>query len=255
MRIVMFARVPRWYSFREDRLAKRIAAEGHEIAGIVVEKVKTRAALREWLFKLGPRMMIKKMVQKGLRLAGVKGAAPKTTAGARPIENYPPCHAPVYHVDSHNSPECVEIVRKLQPKVLMLRGCGIIKKQIIEIPEIGVINPHYALLPAYRGMDVTEWSALHGDPCAVSVHWVSEAVDVGAVLAYRHIEVERNDTLGRLREKAAVLAAELLSTALSKIEAGVAKPMTVPAVEGRQYFVMHPRLRQAAELRLRNLPS
>ena len=47
MRIVMFARVPGWYSFKQDRLVKRLQADGHEIIGIVVEQTKTLASLRE----------------------------------------------------------------------------------------------------------------------------------------------------------------------------------------------------------------
>src|SRR6185295_10790436 len=65
----------------------------------------------------------------------------------------------VYRVASHNSKETVEIVSGLKPDVLVLRGCGIIKSAILQIPRVATINPHYALLPAYRGMDVTEWSA------------------------------------------------------------------------------------------------
>jgi hypothetical protein len=64
MRIVMFARVPGWYSFHQDRLARRLQAEGHEIVGIVVEKTKTLATLREWFHALGPRVMIEKIFKK-----------------------------------------------------------------------------------------------------------------------------------------------------------------------------------------------
>src|SRR5262245_59090378 len=107
MRIVMFARVPGWYSFQHDRLAKRFKAEGHEIGGIVVEKTKTINSLREWMHKLGPRVMIRKIFKK---IVGSKASQRSLENGMRPAENYPPCDAPVYHIASHNSDGCVEII-------------------------------------------------------------------------------------------------------------------------------------------------
>ena len=249
MRIVMFARVPRWYSFKQDRLAKRLQAEGHEIIGIVVEQTKTLASLREWWHKYGSRVMMRKVASKLGRQAGMTSRSQEQNANLG--DKLPPCDAPVHFIASHNSDECVQVVKRLQPEVIVLRGCGIVKKQVLAVPTLGTINPHYAVLPAYRGMEVTEWSALHGDPCAVCVHWVTEAVDAGGVIASRPINVERGDDIGNLREKAAVIAAELLAEALIKIQSGVARPRFMPIVEGRQYFVMHPRLRQLAEMRLR----
>ena len=248
MRLVMFARVPRWYSFKQDRLAKRLQAEGHEIVGIVVEQTRTLASLLEWRHKYGSRVLIEKVASK---LVGRTGRTSTPRQHTKLDDRLPPCDAPVYYVASHNSDECVGILKRLRPEVIVLRGCGIIKKQVLAVPTLGTINPHYGVLPAYRGMEVTEWSVLHGDPCAVSVHWVSEAVDTGGVIASRTINVERGDHLGHLREKAAVLAAELLVEALDIIQSGAARPRVMPTDEGRQYFVMHPRLRHLAEMRLR----
>ncbi len=53
MRIVLFSRVPRWYSFKNERLASRLTNDGHEIAGVVVEQTATLKSLREWTKKLG----------------------------------------------------------------------------------------------------------------------------------------------------------------------------------------------------------
>ena len=46
-------------------------------------------------------------------------------------------------------------MKRLQPEVIVLRGCGIVNKQVLAIPTLGTINPHYAVLPAYRGMETT----------------------------------------------------------------------------------------------------
>ncbi|HEV2915228.1 MAG TPA: formyl transferase [Pyrinomonadaceae bacterium] len=260
MRLVLFSRVPRWYSFRQDRFVKRLVADGHEIAAVVVERTKTLKSIREWMFKLGPRVFFEKAVSNSLRLTGLRraaavGPASPTTADAAARRPLPESvNPPVHLVDSHNSPACVELVRSLRPDVIVLRGCGIVRKQILDIPRVGTINPHYALLPAYRGMDVTEWSALHGDPVAVSVHTVNEGVDTGTVLASRLVKVERGDTVGMLRDKSAALAVDLIAETLANLEAGRALPRRAePGAAGRQYFVMHPRLRRLADERLKRI--
>jgi len=255
MRIVLFSRVPRWYSFRADRVIQRLACDGHEILAVVAERASTLASLREWLWKFGPRVFIEKSAKKLLRLAGLKhasqGAPGQRLRAADKQAVTPAVDFFVRFVDSHNSPECVELVYSLRPDVLVLRGCGILKQPILAAARLGAINPHYAALPAYRGVDVTEWAALHGDPVAVSVHFVTEQVDAGAVIVSRQIPVEPGDTTGKLRDKSAAAAAELLAEALNKLEAGAAPLLAAPGVVGRQYFTMHPRLRQLADLRLK----
>jgi folate-dependent phosphoribosylglycinamide formyltransferase PurN len=254
MRIVLFSRVPRWYSFRGDRLVTRLVREGHEVVGVVVERVPTLVSFREWMMKLGPGLCLTKAVTKILRLLGLKkapvsGVPSGDSAGASRRQPSPPVHV----VESHNSSTCVEVVKALKPDVIILRGCGIIKWPILEIPKLGTINPHYAELPTYRGMDVTEWAALHGDPVAVSVHFVAEGVDTGAILAHRRVPVERGDTVGGLRDKSAAIAVELFVEVLAKLKAGTSVPRTQPMTEGKQYFTMHPRLRRLANERLRRI--
>jgi methionyl-tRNA formyltransferase len=229
---------------------RRLTAEGHDVVGIVAERTDSVASIREWLWKLGPRVFVGKAIKKGLRRFGVK-SGPVSSKRSSDNQNSIVVNPKMYRVASHNSPETVEIVRSLRPDVIILRGCGIIRKPILDIPKVGTINPHYALLPAYRGMDVTEWSALHGDPVSVSVHIVNEGVDTGSVLVSRSVDVEPGDTLGELRDKSAALAVDLIADALNLVVDGVA--FAKDADEGRQYYVMHPRLRNLANARLKRL--
>ena len=246
MRIVLFSRVPRWYSFRNERLASHLAGEGFEIVGVVVEEVPTYEALREWTKKLGWGVFIRKL---GQRITGKKNVSISNDQAYIPKTEVSP---KVYHFKSHNSPECIEQVKELKPDVIVLRGCGIIKKSVLEVPKIGVINPHYALLPDFRGMDVTEWSALHGEPIAVSVHTVNKGVDTGTVLQSEIIEPAAGDTVGSLRDKSAALAVKLIKAALVDLKNGKSFPKNQMNNGGRQFFKMHPRLKDLANRRLQN---
>lgn len=247
MKIVLFSRVPRWYSFKNERLARRLAAEGHTVAGVVVEQTKTLDSIQEWRRKLGFSVFAQKATKK---IFSRNGHSP--TNGSAKL---PEINPPVFFVRKHNSAECEAILRKLQPDIAVLRGCGILKKNILEVPRIGAINPHYALLPDFRGMDVTEWSVLHDAPVAVSIHAVGEGVDTGAVLLSRQIEIAAEDTTGSLRDKCAALAVDLIVEALRDIEkTGELPRAETNGVGGKQFFQMHERLRELAnrKISLRN---
>ena len=248
MKIVLFSRVPRWYSFKNERLARRLTANGHEVCGVIVEQTSTVKSLREWGKKLGWDVFFKKVGQK------IFGR--KTAQTVEKTTNLPPVSPKVFFVNSHNSPECAEILEKITPDLIVLRGCGIIKKRVLDIPKIGVINPHYAKLPDFRGMDVTEWSVLHGADVAVSVHTVNEGVDTGVVLKYREIEPTTEDTVGSLRDKSAALVVDLLAEAVEDFANGKEFPhVETMEAGGKQYFQMHERLKNLANLRLRNFPQ
>lgn len=249
MKVVLFSRVPRWYSFKNERLASHLAAEGFEVIGVIVEEVPTIKALKEWTKKLGFGVFVKKVAQ---RLTGKKNVSSDEKQNQEMQLSKVPTSPNVYHFASHNSPECIEKVKELSPDVIVLRGCGIIKKAMLDVPKIGVINPHYALLPDFRGMDVTEWSALHGDPIAVSVHSVNKGVDTGTVLKSETIEPTVEDTVGSLRDKSAALAVKLLKDALVDLREGKEFPENQMNDGGRQFFKMHPRLKELANQRLQS---
>jgi methionyl-tRNA formyltransferase len=121
---------------------------------------------------------------------------------------------------------------------------------MLMVPRLGTINAHYGLLPAYRGMNVTEWSVSRGDPVGVTVHFVDEGVDTGPILAREEIAIDPGDTLATLRRKHQDIAARLLVRTTLELRDGTARAAAQELDQGRQYYRMHPALRRAAEARL-----
>lgn len=241
VRIVVLARGPWWLRMRHDRLATALASAGYEISGIVVERHPTRAALADWTGKLGARLVVRKGLDRLLgRKPGVSlDDRPETAARA----------FPVYRVGQHNSAECVALLRRLSPDLVVLRGARIIGPELLAIPRVGTLNAHYGKLPEFRGVDATEWAVFHGEQPMVSVHWVLRGVDTGAVVTSGVVAIEPGDTLGRLRDKSAVLARQLLVDSVRQITAAGLGPSAAPAA-GRQFYKMHPRLRELAQRQL-----
>ena len=66
----------------------------------------------------------------------------------------------LYFVPKHNSEECENLLRSLEPRLVVLGGVGIIGKPLLSIARDGVINCHPGLIPEYRGCCCVEWSML-----------------------------------------------------------------------------------------------
>jgi hypothetical protein len=141
-------------------------------------------------------------------------------------------------------------LRRLAPDVLVLVGAPIVPAALLAVPRLGTVNAHYGLLPAYRGMNVTEWSVLRGDPVGVSVHLVEEGIDTGPILLRQEIAIARAETFASLRRKHQDVAADLLVRACLQLLDGAARPEPQAPADGRQYYRMHPALRRRAETRL-----
>lgn len=147
-------------------------------------------------------------------------------------------------VGSVNAPVAIDAVRRLRVDVLLSAVAELYRPAMIAAPTIGILNAHMASLPAFRGMNVLEWSALLGHPLGVTVHFVAARVDTGDVLLHRGIPIAPGDTLDTLRAKSVALNVELMTEAVAGLKAGTASRQKSADVEGRQYFVMHPRLRE-----------
>jgi hypothetical protein len=141
-------------------------------------------------------------------------------------------------------------MRGLAPDLAVLMGADIVPPPVLAVPPLGTINAHYGLLPAYRGMNVTEWSVLCGDPVGVTIHLVDGGVDTGPMLLREEVPLTPGETFETLRRKHQDVAARLLVEAVLQIRGGTARPVPQVPEQGRQYYRMHPALRRAAEARL-----
>lgn len=95
---------------------------------------------------------------------------------------------PLGYFDNINHPDFVKVLSLLQPDLIVLGGAPIIKKPVIEIPRIGILNSHPGVLPSAKGMDVVAHSILDNLPLGVTVFKVDEGIDSGPILLTRYID-------------------------------------------------------------------
>ena len=153
-----------------------------------------------------------------------------------------------------NSKEAVEIIRKHKIDLLVhLGGGGILKQPILEAATLGTLNAHMGLLPAYRGMNVTEWALWNDDPVGCTVHLIDRGIDTGAIILVRRVDVTGEESVAKARERVnQAQIAELSEVLRYAIAAGQLPPLVAQSREaGLQYFTMHPALVERLNQRLR----
>lgn len=113
---------------------------------------------------------------------------------------------------SVKDPSFQGVVGALSPEVCIVVAYGkILPGTLLEVPELGFINVHFSLLPAYRGAAPVQRCLMDGaTETGVSIIRLIEAMDEGPILASRTVAVDEDDTAGSLGDRLAAEGAELL---------------------------------------------
>jgi phosphoribosylglycinamide formyltransferase-1 len=130
-------------------------------------------------------------------------------------------------------------------------GGGIIREAMLQAAGGRVLNAHAGPLPAVRGMNAVEWSILLGRKPCVTIHYIDAGIDTGPPIGIEEpIPVEPGDTVDILRDKALVASIKGLRKAASGLGEDVPSPRP-DAGSAKQFYVMHPLLKDILERRLR----
>ena len=74
-------------------------------------------------------------------------------------------------------------LKKQKVDIIINQSQNIIKKELLDIPKIGVINRHNSLLPKNRGRLTPFWVLFKKEKYSgVSIHFVNEKIDSGPVI-------------------------------------------------------------------------
>lgn len=99
-------------------------------------------------------------------------------------------------------PESVEVLRSLGLDFIFgIHFPYIIRKPVLEASRHGFVNLHPAWLPYNRGWHTPSWAILEGTPVGATLHFMSEAVDEGDVIARKQVEVKPWDTAHGLYQR------------------------------------------------------
>ena len=232
--------------------------EGLDLAGIAVRSMWSWKRIRGELRRDGPRFIRKVYNKLWLGTQAYPTSEQDTLThlaaeAALPHENLKQMARrfgiPFLQREDLNEQAVVRFLAELQPEVVIFTGGGLVRAPILEIPNQGVLNCHSGILPRYRGMDVVEWAILEaeGEPdIGLTLHFMDRGVDTGPILLHHRERLREGDTLDAIRRRLEPQMVRLMLGGLRGLrdETLHAKPQAKE--DGRQYFVMHPRLKAAA---------
>ena len=128
------------------------------------------------------------------------------------------------------TPDSTAELRAVAPDLVVLADYGqLIPRQLLDLAPRGFLNLHPSALPRHRGAAPIPATILAGDAAsAVTLIVVTEEMDAGPIVAVEPLEVRPSDTAVTLEERAAEVAARLLTRALPEWLSGRLRPRPQP---------------------------
>ena len=221
---------------------KRIRSEFSRDGGRLVQKFIRKFLLREKAFA-------------GVKVDNLAAAAGRAALPAANLHRLAGQHTiPFKAVKDLNDEKSVAFLREAAPDIIVFTGGGLVRQVVLDIPKLGVLNCHSGVLPPFRGMDVVEWTAMENavksTGFGITLHYMDKGVDTGPIVMVKRIAANTDDTFSSIRMR---LEVEMVNTMLMGVHAIAAdsvhsSPQNVQ--DGKQYFVMHPRIKHIAEKKL-----
>jgi hypothetical protein len=152
---------------------------------------------------------------------------------------------PISVVPDQNSPGAISRLKAWSPDLIIFTGGNILRKEILGVSRLGILNVHLGLLPQIRGMSSPEWSLLSGVPVGITIHYMNSGIDTGPILQkYEYPDVGCCESLADLRHRLIAFGVDKLGNVISALDRGtiVSTPQSEPNAlrnSDNQYFVMH----------------
>lgn len=137
---------------------------------------------------------------------------------------------PHYFFRNINDIETVKKIRKLSPDLILVFGLSqIIRSEILNIPRLGVIGTHPALLPKNRGRAAIPWSIIKGlKKSGLTLFYLGEEADRGDIIDQKRWLITDHDDATSIYKKMVSAGIRLLAKNLPLIESGKAKRIPQP---------------------------
>jgi methionyl-tRNA formyltransferase len=102
-------------------------------------------------------------------------------------------------------------LKNLDADLFIVVAFRMLPKEIWNIPKIGTINLHAALLPNYRGAAPINHAIINGETkTGVSTFFIDENIDTGNLILQQECEIFPEDNFGTMYDKLKMIGAELV---------------------------------------------
>lgn len=153
-------------------------------------------------------------------------------------------------VDSVNSDRAIELLRKLDPDLVVINGTRIISERVLHSVDAPFVNIHAGITPLYRGVHGGYWALVEGRPdaCGATVHLVDRGIDTGGIIDQALIEPRDDDNFATYPVLQLAAGINILKRVIPDILAGKFPTKQAPA--GKSGLWSHPTILEYLRHRL-----
>lgn len=126
------------------------------------------------------------------------------------------------------SPDVVQAMRELKPDILVMVAFGqILKKEVLTMAPMGVVNLHGSLLPKLRGAAPINWAIINGETFTGNTTMFSDSgVDTGAMLLKQKVPIGPDMNAEELEETMSRAGSSLVIDTLDRLRTKSIEPIT-----------------------------
>lgn len=143
----------------------------------------------------------------------------------------------LHHVHGINTPDGIDMVKALQPDVLLVYGTGIVGQKVLSLGRRIALNLHTGISPYYRGCDCAFWP-VHNEELhmlGATVHECTNKVDGGQIFGTAKASVQSEDCLFTIFARCVQAGSELYVRIVQEVVGshpiGIVQDLSV----GREY--------------------
>jgi methionyl-tRNA formyltransferase len=224
----------------------RSLIRSHNVVGIFAEDRATRLTDSKWKYARN------RLREHGaLRLAGYVLRAVKQRFIEREcVEVVAQEHPaiPFLPVRTINDPETLENIRRLKPDIICIGSTRLFCEEGLQIPPLGCINVHGAMLPRNAGIEPTFWALYNEEFSAIgeTIHFAVPKADAGRIVMQERIPFALGETVEEINERIICRGAEMMPEAVDRVADGECE---FPAMDMDDYLYNgRPSLEQRREL-------
>ncbi|MGF1922645.1 MAG: methionyl-tRNA formyltransferase [Bacteroidia bacterium] len=165
------------------------------------------------------------LLQAGLNIVGVVTAADKPAGRGQKlsesaVKKYALANGlKVLQPAKLKDPSFLEELKELNAELFVVVAFRMLPEVVWQMPKKGTINLHGSLLPQYRGAAPINHVIINGEKqTGVTTFFLKNEIDTGDIIFSDSIEIEDDETAGRLHDKLMVIGANLLVKTVKSIE-------------------------------------
>ncbi len=105
-----------------------------------------------------------------------------------------------------------QAIRSKDPDIIVVVAFGqILKRDLLQLPRLGVLNIHASLLPKYRGAAPIHHAILNDEEkTGLTAMKMTEGLDSGPILLQEETPIRNDETAGQLHDRLAQMAGGFL---------------------------------------------